>query len=158
MAAVKAGLHDRGGLGAAEQGLDDNAVGQPIARGHRATTRVTLGNHRSGIGRHAAIAPIARNFVGQRGVQRKTPPRQRIERAAGAPVERQEAAGLAGCRSGDLGPFDDDDVDAPATEEVGGTRADHTGTTDHDAHASPHCRMLHRRLVWLDTGSHVRSG
>jgi hypothetical protein len=34
-------------------------------------------------------------------------PRQSIERAAAAPVERQKAARLAGCRAGDLVTLDD---------------------------------------------------
>jgi hypothetical protein len=67
-------------------------------------------------------------------VKRKTSPHQRIERGAGAPVERQEAAGLAGCGSGHLGPFHDDDLDPAAAEEIGGAGADHTAAADHDAH------------------------
>ena len=54
---------------------------------------------------------------------------------AGAPVERQEAACLAGCRGGHLGPFHDNDIDPAATEEVGGAGADHAGAADHDAHS-----------------------
>jgi hypothetical protein len=67
---------------------------------------------------------IARYVVGQGGVKSKAPSRQRIERTAGAPVERQEAACLTGCRRGHLGPFHDDDVDPAATEEIGGAGAD----------------------------------
>ena len=81
------------------------------------TTGVALGNDETAIGGHAAVAPIARNLVGQGGVKSKTSPRERIERGAGAPVERQEAASLAGCRSGHLGPFHDDDVDPAATRK-----------------------------------------
>ena len=91
--------------------MDDDALGEPFERGRRVTTSVALGNDETAIGGHAAIAPIARNLVGQGGVKRETPPRQRIERGAGAPVEGQEAASLAGCRSGHLGSFHDGDVD-----------------------------------------------
>src|SRR5215831_19990083 len=50
---------------------------------------------------------------------------QRLERRAGAPVKRQKSACLAGCRSSDLGPLDDKDVDPAATEELGRARADY---------------------------------
>ena len=48
--------------------------------------------------------------------------------------QRQEAAGLAGCRGGHPGAFHDDDVDAAAAEEIGGAGADHAAAADHDAH------------------------
>jgi hypothetical protein len=46
-------------------------------------------------------------------------PRQSIERAAAAPVERQKAARLAGCRVGDLVTLDDDRPSAASAHEVG---------------------------------------
>jgi hypothetical protein len=55
-------------------------------------TSVTLGNDEAAIGGHAAVAPIARNLMGQGVVKSEAPSRQRIEWTAGAPVERQEAA------------------------------------------------------------------
>jgi hypothetical protein len=36
----------------------------------------------------------------------------------GAPVERQDAARLARCRGGHIGPFHDDDIDTAATREI----------------------------------------
>ena len=130
----RTGVNDRGGFRRAELGADDDAVGKPGEFGRDVTTSVTLGNDETAIGGPAAIAPIARNFVGQRGVKCETSPRQRIERGAGAPVQRQETAGLARGRSGDLSPFHDNDLDPAATEEVGGAGADHAGAADHDAH------------------------
>jgi hypothetical protein len=59
------------------------------------TTSVTLGNDETAIGGHAAIAPIARNLTGQGSVKPEAPLRQRIERSAGAPIERQKATCLA---------------------------------------------------------------
>jgi hypothetical protein len=130
----RAGVNDRGGFRRAEPGRDDDAAGQPIELGRRVTTRITFGNDETAIGGHAAVAPLARNLVGQGGMKCKTSPRQRVERAAGAPVERQEAACLAGCRSGHLGPLHDDNVDAAAAEEIGGAGADHAAAANHDAH------------------------
>ena len=129
-----AGVNDPCGFGGAEPGRDDDAVGQPIELGAHVTTRVMLGNGETAIGGHAAVAPIARDLACQCGVKRKTSPRQRVERGAGAPVERQEATGLAGCRRGHLGPFHDCHVDAAAREEIGGAGADHAAAADHDAH------------------------
>jgi Protein of unknown function (DUF3363) len=64
-------------------------------------------------------------------------PRQRIERRASAPVERQKSTCLSRCSGGDLGPLDYDDVDPAATEEKSGTRADDAGAANHNAHQYP---------------------
>ena len=104
---------------------DDDAAGQPSEFGRRVTTSVTIADDEPTIGGHAAVAPIARNLVRQGGVKPETSPRQRIERRAGAPVERQKSASLARCRRGHLGPFDDDDVDPAASEEIRDAGADH---------------------------------
>ena len=88
-------VNDRGRLRRAEPRLDDHAVGEPIELGRLVATGVALGNDETAIGSHAAIAPIARNLVGQGGVKREAPPRQCIKRGARAPVEGQEAARLA---------------------------------------------------------------
>ena len=109
-------MNDCGRFRRAKPRRNDYAVGQPIELGRAMTADVTLGNDETAIGSHAAVAPIASNLVGEGGVQSKTSPRQCIERGAGAPVESQETACLAGCRSGHLGTFDHDDVDPAATE------------------------------------------
>ena len=65
-------------------------------------------------------------------------PRQSIERAAAAPVERQEAARFAGCRAGDLVTLDDDRPCAASAHEVGDRGADRATTADHRALARAH--------------------
>jgi hypothetical protein len=64
----------------------------------------------------------------------EAPLRQLIERRAGAPVEGQKPAGLAGSRRGYLGPLHDDDLDPAATEEIRCTGADYTAAADYDPH------------------------
>jgi hypothetical protein len=71
-------------------------------------------------------------------------PRQSIERAAAAPVERQGAARLAGCRAGDLVTLDDDRPGAASAHEVGDRGADRTTTADHHALARAHYRYFVR--------------
>src|SRR6516165_6728933 len=60
--------------------------------------------------------------------------RERVKRGADAPVERQKAAGLAGCRSGHFGPLHDSDVNPAATKEIGGAGADNSTAADHNVH------------------------
>ena len=107
---------------------------EPIEFGRRMTTSVTIADDEPTIGGHALVAPIARNLVRQGGVKLETSARQRIERGAGAPVERQKSASLAGCRRGHLGPLDDDDVDPAASEEVRDAGSDHAAPANHDPH------------------------
>jgi hypothetical protein len=69
-------------------------------------------------------ALIARRSCGRhrRSEQRSV---ESIKRCAGAPVERQEAACLARCRSCHIGPFHDNDINTAATEETAGAGGDH---------------------------------
>src|SRR6516164_2157997 len=60
--------------------------------------------------------------------------RERLKRGADAPVERQKAAGLAGCRSGHFGPLHDSDVNPAATKEIRGAGADNSTAADHNVH------------------------
>src|SRR6516165_3847312 len=60
--------------------------------------------------------------------------RERLKRGADAPVERQKAAGLAGCRSGHFGPLHDSNVNPAATKEIGGAGADNSTAADHNVH------------------------
>jgi len=94
---------------------DDHAVGQPIELAGQVPVGVALGNDEAAISSHAPVAPIASNLIGEGGVKIKASPRQSIERRAGAPVERQEAACLAGCRSSYAGAFDYNDLDPAAS-------------------------------------------
>ena len=65
-------------------------------------------------------------------------PRQLIQRAALAPVERQKPARLAGCRAGDLVTLDDDRPCAASAHEVGDRGADRATTADHHALVRAH--------------------
>src|SRR6516225_2647629 len=65
-------------------------------------------------------------------------PRQPIEQAAAAPVERQEAARLTGGRAGDLVTLDDDRPCATPACEIGNRGTDRATTADHDALARAH--------------------
>jgi hypothetical protein len=67
------------------------------------------------IGFQTPIAPGIAKCVGELSVERITPPRQSIERAAAAPVERQKAARLAGGRAGDFVALDDDGLRTAST-------------------------------------------
>src|SRR5262245_65930224 len=68
----------------------------------------------------------------------EAPPRQWIERAAAAPVERQKAARLAGRRAGDGVTLDDGRPRAASACEVGNRGADRAATADHDARGRDH--------------------
>ena len=69
-------------------------------------------------------------------------PRQSIERAAAAPVQRQKAARLAGGRTGDGVTLDDGRLRAAAACEVGDRGADRATTADHDARAGAHSSVV----------------
>jgi hypothetical protein len=135
-------VNNRGRFHRSEPRLDDYAVGEPIELGRLAATGVALGNDETAIGSHAAIAPIARNLVGQGGVKPEAPLRQCIKRGARAPVERQETSSVARGRSGQVGPFHDDDVDAPASEQIGGAGADRAAAADRDTHGFSADKLL----------------
>ena len=66
------------------------------------------------------------------------PPRQTIERAAAAPVEREEAARFAGGCAGDLVTLDDDRQRAASACRAGDRGADRATAADHDALARAH--------------------
>jgi hypothetical protein len=68
----------------------------------------------------------------------EAPARQTIERAAAAPVERQEAARFAGGCAGDRVTLDDDRQLAAAACKVGDRGADRATAADHDALARAH--------------------
>ena len=105
--------------------------GQPRSR-RRAARGVVLDGVPA-IGREPPIAPRIVEFVGEFGVKIEAPPRQSIERAAAAPVERQEAARLAGGRAGDCVTLDHDRLRAAPAEEVGDRDADRAAAADDDA-------------------------
>src|SRR4029434_8404161 len=107
---------------------------KPIERCALVSAPVTVSSHETAVRVHSAIAPVVVNLSGKLGVQCKTAARQRIERTAGAPVEGEKAARLAGSGASDLRSFDDDDIDAAAGEEIGGASSDHAAATNQDTH------------------------
>jgi hypothetical protein len=90
------------------------------------------------VGRQPPITPGIAKLGGKFGMQRKTPPRQFIERRAAAPVQRQKAARLAGGRAGDGVTLDDGRPRAAAACEVGDRGADRAAAADHDARGHAH--------------------
>ena len=72
----------------------------------------------------------------------ETSPRQLIERVAATPVERQEAARLAGGRAGDGVTLEDGRLRAASACEVGDRRTDRATTADHDARAGAHTSVV----------------
>ena len=77
---------------------------------------------------------VAPDLVRQARMQGKAAPGQAFERAAIAPVERQEASRLARRRAGNPGPFDDGCLYAAATQEIGDRGTDYASATDQDPH------------------------
>src|SRR5260221_7381345 len=90
----------------------------------------------------------------------EAPPCQSIERTAAAPVEGQEAARLAGGRTGDGVTLYDGRPRASSACEVGDRGADRATTTDHDAPARAHSATVSgfpRSLAWLPSGIRIRT-
>ena len=95
-------VHLGGCLRRSQATVDCHAVRHPVdSRGDATTVPAVPCAGEAAIGGEAAIAPIAADLFRQARVQGKAAPRQRLERAAVAPVERQEAARLAGRRARD---------------------------------------------------------
>jgi hypothetical protein len=82
----------------------------------------------------ARITKLGRELA----MQLEASPRQLIERAACAPVERQEATRFAGGRARNLVPLDHSRLCAPPACEIRDGGADHAAATDHDALARAH--------------------
>src|SRR5262245_65958061 len=78
----------------------------------------------------------------------KTPPRQGVERAAAAPVERKEAARFAGSRTGDGVSLDDGRPRAASAREIGDRGADCATATDHDARGRTYAPLLCQAWRW----------
>src|SRR5262245_62326086 len=86
----------------------------------------------------------------------EAPPGQSIKRAAAAPVEGQEAAGLAGGRTGDGVTLYDGRPRAGSAGEVGDRGSDCTTTADHDARARAHSSYLCQ--AWLPSSRALVEG
>src|SRR5262245_56073367 len=93
-----------------------------------------IANYDTAIRVHSAIAPVAVEFIGKTQVQGKATARKRIERTAGAPVERQESPRFTRSRASDLRSLDNDHLDAAASQEVGGASSNHAAAANHNAH------------------------
>ena len=112
--------------------IDGHPDGKPIDAIGVLPWRPSAGD--AAIGGEAAIAPVAADFLGEAGVQRKTAPRERLERRAVAPVERQKAAGFAGGGTGEPGALDDGRLDPAAAQEIGDRGADDAAATNQHTH------------------------
>src|SRR5262245_8291171 len=99
---------------------NDRAGGKPVDRRGLLPARATRTRDVSAVRGRSVIAPVVLYRGGKLGMEREAATRQGIELTAGAPIERQKTAGLAGSRAGNLRSFDDDDIDAAPREKIGG--------------------------------------
>jgi hypothetical protein len=82
-------------------------------------------------------------LVSEAGMQSEAAARQRIQRAARAPIERQETARFAGGCTRHVRALDNDDFYPASNQKVGGARRDDTATTNHNPHRfSTMCRRV----------------
>ena len=128
-----------GGLGGAERGGDDAGAVEP-GRGRDA---MAAGNgpplargHHEGV--HATVAVVGPELRGQLGVEREARPRQRAERRAVAPVQRQESSGLARRGAGHARALHHGDRDAAAGQEVRHRGAHDARSADDDVTGRSH--------------------
>src|SRR6266508_3848266 len=101
----RARLDERRRLRRTEPAGDRDAVGQPRPSGR--TGRAIALDGVAAVGGQTPITPWIAQFGGKFGMKLEAPPRQSIERAAAAQVQRQKAARLAGRRTGDGVTLDD---------------------------------------------------
>src|SRR5262249_15579495 len=129
----------RRGLRRTEPAGDRDRLGEPRSPARApAPWRGVARDRVAAISRQPPVAPRVAELFGKLGMQRKAAPRQRVERRAGAPVERPEAAGLARRRAADLMPLDDDRVRAAPAREPGDRGADRAAAADDDAPVRRH--------------------
>ncbi len=83
---------------------------------------------------HPPIAPVGEAHRRQLGMQREAAAGQRTQRRAVAPVERQEAAGLARGGAGDAAALDHHHLGTAAGQEPGDAGADHPAAADRHPH------------------------
>ena len=124
------------GLGCAEARVDRRAAREPVRRRELAVEAHVAPRAADDAERvEPAVPPLVVDALGKLRVEREAAARQRLDRRAVAPVEREEAARLAGGRIGDAGALDHRALDAALAEEVGDRRADHAATADQYPHA-----------------------
>src|SRR5262245_54938662 len=104
---------------------NDRAGGKPVERRGLLNARATRTRDVSAVRGRSVIAPVVVYPGGEFGMEREAAAGQGIEWTAGAPIEREKAAGLAGSRASNLRSFDDDDIDAAPREKIGGAGSDH---------------------------------
>jgi hypothetical protein len=120
-----------GGLRRTERGGDDAGTVEPGGRRHAvAAAHGAPLARRQHEGVHAAVAVVAAELARQLRVEREARAGEGAQRRAVAPVEREEAAGLARGRARYARALDESDGDAPEGEEVGHGGADHAGAAD----------------------------
>ena len=136
-------LDQRRCLRRAEPARERHRFGQPGALAR--TARGAVFDGIAAVGVETPITPRIAERVGKLGMQREAPPRQPVEWAAAAPVQRQKSARFARGRTGDCVTFDDDGLGATPTEEVGGRSANRAAAADDDASGSAHALTVAAR-------------
>ena len=116
---------------------NDCAIEKPIERRGCVSARVTITRYETAVRIHSAIAPVVVDLTGKLGMQGEAAARQRIERTTGAPIESQKATRFAGSRASDLRSFNDSDIDAAPSQEIGGASSNHAAAANHDTHLRP---------------------
>ena len=110
------------------------------------------------IGCETPIAPGITELGSELGVELEAPPRQFIERATAAPVERQEAARLAGGCAGDFVTLYHDGLRTASTGEIGDCDSDRPAAADDDASWLGSCRYCVRLVIDVPPATDRRGG
>jgi len=102
------------------------------------TARRAVQANGAAVGLQAAVSPFVFESGREFSVQGEAASGEVLQRAPIAPVERQEAARLAGCRAGDVTALNDGDVHASDGEAVGdGCADDSAADNQHPHHSHP---------------------
>ena len=125
-------MHLRGGLASAELSVEHDVAREPAGR--RTAGRSGEGGAAKRV--EAAEAPVDAALLGEFGMQREAASRERLQRRAVAPVEREEAAGLSRRGVGEAGALDDGRRDAATRKEKRNRGADDAAAADDDMHAA----------------------
>ena len=136
----RAGWDLRRRLRRAEPLGDDGRPVDPARRRRNAMAACypALLARREHVGVHAAVPVVGAELLRERGVEREAQARQRADRRAVAPVEGQEAAGLARRRARHAGTLHHRDRHAAARKVVGDRGAHDAGAADDDVTRRSH--------------------
>src|SRR5690349_4008963 len=127
-------MNDRGGFRGTEATGNDHAFTKPGEPAGRVSTCVVVGNDVTAVRVHASIPPVAVDLPRETGMQRKAATRERIERAARAPVEREKPARFAGSGTRHRRAFHHDDFDPALSQKIRRASGYDTTSADHNPH------------------------